>query len=249
VHNEPIQGARRGATELFEAAAAKVNAAFVRNLDHAEAMPSPLREDDLEGTLHLSRAADTMLDGTQYKTEIMRRIEALDVRWRTEYDELREARQKLYDTLAADADANWPGIVAASGATDGFDPWSDNLPTRPVLLRGVRNRCGWEWSGREYGFAMNYQATVLGGVWEPHVLRALEYAWYDLKLDVNDTIPWDVIAVVEGPGKIGERTERVLRDKNGSELGTIEAWPDVDCVRLRVIGLHAGPVAVGPAAG
>jgi hypothetical protein len=94
---------------------------------------------------------------------------------------------------------------------------------------------------------MKHQGVVLGGVWEPHVLGALEYAWYELKLDVNDRITWDVIAVVEGPGSIGERTERIVREAGtGAELGKIEEWPGVDCLRLRIVGLHAGPVAVGP---
>ncbi len=246
--NAAIQGAWQASGEVFEASAAKVNAAFVRSLDHAEAMPSPMIEDDINKTMHLSAAADTMLESTPYQAEIRHRIEALDARWRQEYAEMREARQKLYDALAADAEAKWPEIAGASGATTEFDPWNPEKG-QTILLRGVYNRCGWEWSGREYGFAMKHQGVVLGGIWEPHVLRALEHAWYELKLDVNDRIPWDVIAVVQGPSTIGERTQRVIRDaSSGAELGKVEEWPGVDCLLLRIIGLHAGPVAVGPEA-
>jgi hypothetical protein len=79
------------------------------------------------------------------------------------------------------------------------------------------------------------------------VLAALEHAWYDLKLDVPDRLPWDVIAVIDGTGTVGVRTQVTLRDRvSGMKLGEIEEWPRADCVTMRIIGLHAGPVAVGP---
>jgi hypothetical protein len=244
--NEAIRSVWQASGDVLEASAAKVNAAFVRSLEHAEAMPSPMLEADITNTMHLAAAAGTMLDGTPYKVQILDRIEALETRWRHDYAETLDARRRLYDALAAEADAKWPEMVAASGATTSFDPWNP-VTGQTIVLSGVRNRCGWEWSGPEYGFAMKHQAVVLGGVWEPHVLRALEHAWYELKLDVNDRIPGDVIAVVQGRSTIGERTQRVIRDANsGAELGTVEEWPSVDCVLLRIVGLHAGPVAVGP---
>jgi hypothetical protein len=245
--NETIQGTWRDAHSLFAAAAGKVNSAFVRNLDHFERMPSPMREDDLQQTMHLSAAAETMLEHTQYRGPVLARIDALNRRWRKDYTELLETRQQIWAQLSAAAEQKWPAIVAASGASEGFDPWSSGPVGQTVLLRQVYNRCGWEWSGREYGFAMKYQGKVLGGVWEPHVRKALEYAWYELKLDVSDRIPWDLIAVVEGTGQIGERTTRNLVDaRSGNPIGKAEEWPNVECVRLRVIGLHAGPVAVAP---
>jgi hypothetical protein len=64
--NEIIQGTWRDAQSLF-AAAGKVNSAFARNLDHFERMPSPMREDDLQRTMHLSSAAETMLEHTRYR--------------------------------------------------------------------------------------------------------------------------------------------------------------------------------------
>jgi hypothetical protein len=245
--NEVIQGTWRDAQTLFAAAAAKVHSAFARDLDHFERMPSPMRQEDLQQTMHLAAAADTMLEHTGYREPVLARIDALSRRWRTDYSELREARRQLYQQLSAEAEEKWSAIVAASGARDGFDPWSSGPAGQPVLLKQVYNRCGWEWSGREYGFAMKYQAKVVGGVWEPHVLAALEHAWYELKLDVSDRIPWDLIAVVEGAAQIGERTTKTLVDaRSGNPIGKVEEWPLVECVRLRVIGLHAGPVAIAP---
>ena len=57
--------------------------------------------------------------------------------------------------------------------------------------------------------------------------------------------PWDVIAVVEGPGKINERTRDQVLDGTRT-IATINGTRPVDCTVVRVIGLHAGPVAVEP---
>ena len=58
---------------------------------------------------------------------------------------------------------------------------------------------------------------------EAHVLAALEHAWDELKLDVNDRIPWDVIGVIEGPGKINERTIVTFKDQRTDlEIGKLE---------------------------
>lgn len=245
--NAAIQTAWQQAEAVVANGTAKVYAAFERSLEHFERMPSPMVEDDVLKTVHLSGAADTMLADTPYRQPVLDRIEALSARWRTDYAELLEGRRKLLEARSADADERWPAIVAASGASGGFDPWDDGSVGQTVLLAQVHNRCGWEWSGREYGFAVKHQAKVIGGVWAPHVFKALEHAWYELKLEVSDRQPWDVIAVVEGPATIGERTTKTLIDqRSGNPLGTTEEWPDVPCVRLRVVGLHAGPVAIGP---
>jgi hypothetical protein len=114
-----------------------------------------------------------------------------------------------------------------------------------VLLRGVRNRAGWDFN--DCDFSMRVAGSPVGGWYEPHVRAALEHAWYALKLDVNDRIPWDVIGIVDGPGTIGQRTTVTVRSRETSlEIGKLEEWRPVDCVRLRIIALHAGPVAVGP---
>jgi hypothetical protein len=77
------------------------------------------------------------------------------------------------------------------------------------------------------------------------VLAALEHAWYELELDVSDRIPWDLIAIVDGHSTIGVRTTIALKS-NGREIGKLEELRPVPCLELRIIGLRAGPVAVGP---
>jgi hypothetical protein len=157
------------------------------------------------------------------------------------------ARQELYDTLVVEADAAWPAIVAATGATADFDPADTGTDTagRTVLLPGVYNRSGWDFS--DYDFSMRRNGIPVGGSYEPHVRAALEHVWYELELEVDDRISWDVVAVVEGPGKIGERIIMPVTDKRtGLEIGKVEEYRPVDCVRLRITALHAGPVAIGP---
>jgi hypothetical protein len=116
-----------------------------------------------------------------------------------------------------------------------------------VRLDQVYNRCGWDYGNRAFSFAVRLDGVVFGGVYEPHVLEALEHAWYQLKLAVNDRIVWDVIGEIEGPDTIGVRTTVTLRDKSsGAKLGEIEEWPPIDCLRIRIVGLRAGPVTVTP---
>ena len=114
-----------------------------------------------------------------------------------------------------------------------------------IRLDRVYNRCGWDFGSRAYDFAVRVDDVVLGGSHAPHVVNALEHAWYELKLDVNDRIRWDVIGVHEGPDTIEIRTTVTLRDKaSGAKLGELEEWRPSDCIRIRIIGLHAGPVIV-----
>jgi hypothetical protein len=173
------------------------------------------------------------------------RVHRINGRWQAAIAAAIQARQDLYDRLTVKADLAWPEIVAATGATTEFDATDTAAAGRVVLLQQVYNRAGWEFNGCD--FAVRWDGTPVGGGYADYVQKALEYAWYVQKLDVNDRIRWDVIGVVEGPGKIGERTNRVIRDAQTSlEIGKIEEWPPVDCTWLRIIALHAGPLAVGP---
>ncbi len=242
--NPTIQAVYRAAEETFDAAAAKLHAAYNRVIDDAADLPSPAIEADVSRLSHLATAAQTSFEETPYREPVLARIRELEERWKAEYAALLKARQELYDKLAVEADAAWPGIVAATGATEDFNPGDPDATGTTVLLSGVYNRSGWDFNGGD--FCMRRNGVPIGGTYESHVLKALEHAWYELKLDVNDRITWDVIGVVTGPGKLGERTNRIVRDSSGLEIGKIEEWPPVDAVWLRIIALHAGPVGVGP---
>jgi hypothetical protein len=238
----------------LQAALVKIDAVFNRVLDAIERVELPLGESRLDKLATtqdsaagvLIREGERSLAGSGYLEPYVARVRRINDRWQAEIADAIKRRQELYDRLSVEADAAWPEIVAATGATTDFEP-ADTWPVgRVVLLHQVYNRAGWEFNGCD--FAVRWDGHPVGGEYADYVLRALQHAWYELKLDVNDRIRWDLVGVVEGPGKVGERTNRVVRDsKTNQEIGKIEEWPPVECTWLRIIALHAGPVAVGPA--
>jgi hypothetical protein len=242
-----IEGVYSGAEKLLDAAVAKLAGTYDQVLDEAGKVPAPMGgSSDLELPGHFAAAVEITFEATAAAAPLLARIRELDERWQAEVAAIRKARQELYDKLTVEADAAWPAILEATGATSDFDPGDPSAVGRTVLLDGVYNRSGWEFS--DYEFAMRLKGVPIGAQYEPHVRTALEYAWYELKLDVSDRITWDVVGVVEGPGQIGERTVTTVKGTNNEEIGKIEEWRPVDCVRLRITALHAGPVAVGPGA-
>ncbi|HYE17575.1 MAG TPA: hypothetical protein VEA69_03970 [Tepidisphaeraceae bacterium] len=226
-------------------AAAKLSMAYNAVLDAAEKMPTPMRRFETDRPSQLAYAADEAFRGTKHHATDVARAKKLDDRWKAELAAIMKARQELYDKLAKEADINWPGIAARTGAKDGIDPKTAQ-PGQVVQLKAVYNRSGWDF-GRDFDFIVRINGVPVAGNYDPHVLKALEHAWYELKLDVNDRITWDVVGVVEGNAKVGQRVTVTLRDKDTRlEIGKIEEYRPEDCVKIRITALHAGPVAVGP---
>ncbi len=158
-----------------------------------------------------------------------------------------QAHHLQHDAHVRDADAAWPTIMARTDVQPKLDPTRLAARGKTVLLAGAINRAGWELAGRDYDFAVRGGSVPLAGVFAPHVRDALVKAWTEDRLDVSDRIPWDVIAVVDGPDTIGERTLITLEDNDTRlEIGILEEWRKIPCIRLEIIALHAGPVAVGP---
>ncbi|HEX4385661.1 MAG TPA: hypothetical protein VH083_22025 [Myxococcales bacterium] len=240
-----IEATYRAAEEIFDKAAAKMNDAFAGVLEAGEKIKdAPLNRIQLDRPNLLSYEARQSLAGTKYAEAAFARAQALDQRWRAEVAAIMKARAELTEKLTAEADAAWPAIADRIQAIE-FNP--DTVKQGDLIkLEGVYNRCGWDYSGRAYDFAMLWGETVLAGAFEPHIVKAIEHACYELKVGFSDRYPWDVYAVVEKPGKIGERTQVIVRDKfTNFELGKFEEWPSIDCLRVRIVALHAGPVAVG----
>jgi hypothetical protein len=234
----------REAEQLLEAAGSKMVSAFNHIMDVAERMETPISDKWVRQKAgFLITSASGTFEGTKFHDPTVTRIRALDERWKAELAAVIKGREDLCEKLSLSAVQKWPAIVAAIPTGSGFDPSSAN-PGDKVLLSGVYNRAGWDFDGNQYGFSMRYNGVPLGGLYESYILKALEYAWYELKLNVDDHKEWDLVGVVLGPGKIKERTQRTI--KRGLETETIEEWPPVDCVRLRIIALRAGPVVVGP---
>jgi hypothetical protein len=234
------------AEKVFSGAADKLNAAFNKVIDDAEKIPTPMRSFELDRATSLRVSAEYAFAGTKYQEPNVARAKKLDAKWKAEIAAIMKARQELYDKLSGEADVSWPKILAPLNAQANFDPKAAK-PGQTILLKGVYNRSGWDFSGRNHAFAMRLNGIPVAGNYEPHVLKALEHAWYELKLNVNDHIEWDVVGVVEGPGKIGERITVILKDKSTNlEIGKIEEYRPEDCINIKIIALRAGPVAVGP---
>jgi hypothetical protein len=237
-----VQAPYLAAERVFTEAAQKLAHAFNRVLDVAEAMEPPLNQFLLRGPSQLASGAEAVFVGTPYQHPIVDRARALDERWKAALAAVMKARQDLYDKLAAESELHWPRLRETFDVVP-FDRYA--APGMLVRLDRIYNRCGWDYGSRAFDFAARVDGVVLAGTYSAHVRKALEYAWYELKLDVNDRIPWDLIAIVEGDDKIGVRTQVTLRDRStGAKLGELEEWPPIDCVRIKIIGLHAGPVSV-----
>jgi hypothetical protein len=242
-----VQAPYRNAEHVFAEASAKLAAAFSRVLDVAEAMEPPLNQFLLRAPSQLAYGAAAVFEGSPYQASIVARAQALDVRWKAAVAAVMKGRQDLYDKLSGEAELHWPRLRETFDVV-GFDRYV--VPGMLVRLDRIYNRSGWDYGSRELDFAARVDGVLIAGTYTPHVRKALEYAWYELKLDVNDRVPWDLIAVVEGDGKIGVRTQVTLRDRSsGAKLGELEEWPLADCVRIRIIGLHAGPVSVAQTEG
>jgi hypothetical protein len=229
---------RAAAVALHTAASSTLAKAYAHVLDEAEKLPTPLRGSELARPALLGLSAEYALAGTPKLAPLAARARDLDARWRSEA--AARTRHQVHDTLAAEAEAAWPRIVAALNPA----PFAPGTPAgRTVLLAGVYNRATYDF--RDEDFAMRVDGIPVAGSYEPQILRALEHAWYDLRMDVGDHTPWDLVAITEGPGTITERTVVTLL-ADGTEIAQHEEWRQTTGVRLRVIALRAGPVAAGP---
>ena len=108
------------------------------------------------------------------------------------------------------ATAAWPGIEAGIKTEEGFNPAEgDKWKGKTVKLKGVYNRAGWDWTG--YPFAVTitaFRGRPLRGKRE----GGLDDVYDKTLMSPDNHEQWDVIAVVQGPGKINERTSTEIRD-------------------------------------
>jgi hypothetical protein len=234
----------REAEQLLEAAGTKMASAFGQVMDAAEKMETPVEDRWLrDKPEYLISSAESTFADTKFCEPVLARIRALDQRWKDELAGVHKSRENLGEKLSLEAAQKWPSIVAAIPTVSSFDP-SSAKPGDAVHLSGVYNRAGWDFDGSQYGFSMRFNGTPLGGIYESYINKALDHAAYELKLRIDDHKEWDLVGVVLGPGSIKERTKRTIR--RGMDTEVIEEWLPVDCLRLRIIALRAGPIVVGP---
>jgi hypothetical protein len=234
------------AERIRHAAAAKLDAAYQATLMALESGPRPANRVDLEEPARLAASARSALEGTQFAEPNAARASALYERWQAEIAADRAAREAKYQELSTVANAAWPAIASAIKADEGFDPTDSGSRGKTVRFNGIRNRIGWDFSGR-YDFAMWVGDVPVVGNYDERVTAAVIDACERAGLPLDDHTDWDVVFTVGGRGKIKQRFRVTVRDRNQREIGTIEEWRPVDCVMCEVVALRAGPVAVGPA--
>jgi hypothetical protein len=242
-----IQPILAEARKIRESALAKLHAAFNALLAFMEKQPRPSSRFDLEKPRALGGQASMDFEGTPHKEANRARANKLGERWEAEIEADRVRRQGKYNELSAQAAAAWPKILAKIKADDEFQPLNPEFKGRTVLVKELRNRIGWDFTGA-YDFAIWVNETPVVGNYDKAVKEAVAEAHEKTGLSLDDHTDWDAVLLIGGPGKVSQRFNIVVRDRNNLEIGKIEEWRPVDCVLCTVIALRAGPVAAGPKA-
>jgi hypothetical protein len=233
------------AERIRHEAAARLDAAYQATLMTLESGPRPANRVDLEEPARLAASARSALEGTQFAEPNATRASALMSDGRRKSPPIARRVRRNIKNCPTVANAAWPAIASAIKADEGFDPADSGARGRTVRFNGIRNRIGWDFSGR-YDFAMWVGDVPVVGNYDERVTAAVNDACERAGLPLDDHTDWDVVFTVGGRGKIKQRFRVTVRDRNQREIGTIEEWRPVDCVMCEVVALRAGPVAVGP---
>lgn len=237
----------QAAAKTLDDASAKLNDAFNAVIAQAEREPMPKRESDRAGIDQMARDAARWFEGTRYKDANVNRAKALGDSWRAQVARIQKEMEETLKRLSAQADAAWPAIEAAAGAEKGFDPSdAESWKGKIIELKGYYNRSGWDFDGK-YDWAARIKGLPVAGTYDDRVRDAFAEGSRHTQFGIDDHVGWDLIAIVQGPGTINRRVHTEWRDKDTHELiMKTESYEPEPCVLIKIIGLHAGPVAVGP---
>ena len=202
--NATIKSTIDTATKTLDTAAGKLSAAFNSILDEAEKLPTPGTDSERSRPDSMASDADRWFAGTKYHDPNVARAKKLFEKWKGEIEGNAKAADELYAKLTEQAAAAWPKIDAGITAQDGFNPAdADKLKGKVVRLKGVYNRSGWDYAP-DYNFAIAINGMPVVGNYDANVKAAYQDIGHRTHRDPDDHTPWDVIGVVEGPGKIHE---------------------------------------------
>jgi len=242
--NATVQATFAEAEKALAAAAEKMNDAFKKIMDDAEKKPTPTSRFDLEGPSTFAVNIDHAFEGTKYHDANVARVKKLDARWQAEVEAKRKGGEETYKKMSAEASAAWPKIESSLKPQSGFNPSDvDAWKGKTIVLHGVYNRAGWDFIDAD--FAARVNGMPVAGYYEPAIKAALSDAAHKTGMDIDDHAPWDLVAVVQGPARLRQRTSGTLKTKSDVEVAKLEGWLPVDAVGIKIIALRAGPVAVG----
>jgi hypothetical protein len=162
------------------------------------------------------------------------------------------AQEKLYNSLVDQATKAWPGMVDKASATEGLDAVAasqnmDNFKGKTILLKGVKNRMGWDYSPDSgYDFAITIDSVPVAGKFDPALRKAFDEIAGKTGKDFSDE-QYDVIATVDGVGPVVKiaRAEGTIKTTEGESVGSVTSTRNetVQAIRVKIIGLHVGPLA------
>lgn len=235
------------ANKTLDGASAKLNEAYNLVVAQAEREPMPSRESDRQEMAQLARDAGHWFDGTQYKDANVARAEKLFSLWNAEVERMQREMAEKLKQLTAQADAAWPAIEAKAAPERGFNPKeAESWQGKVIEIKGYYNRSGWDFDGA-YDWAADIKGKPVAGMYDDRVKEAFAEGSRHTQFGIDDHVGWDVIAIVEGEGTIKRRTHTDWRDKLTGELVMkTETYVPEPCIKIKIIGLRAGPVAVGP---
>lgn len=236
-----LNGEGLGAWKEAAAKGAKAVTRILEDLENLRA-PTDRREDDKPA--RLVREIEAGLADTPLMTGLRDRTAAVRNKWAETAQKYEDEGKALYVKLSAEAD--WPAIAQSIKAEEGFDPTKpDAWRGKTIRLDRVRNRSGWDFDG-EHDFAMHIDGVAVAGNYEMKISNAMRDMVRRTRNSIDDHQDWDVIAVIEGTGTVKQRVHTEVWIEEKKEKVTVESWNPFPCVTMRVIALHAGPVAVGP---
>jgi hypothetical protein len=229
-------------------AGGKLNAAFNQWMDAAEKQPRPQGPNrfDIDAGKRMAANAKDWFEGTPYKDANVARAQKLDDKWQAELAAIKKQHEEALAKLTAEANANWPKIASSVQVQEGFSPTdAATWKGRNVRFKACRNRTGWDFDG-QYDFVMWYQGRPIAGSYTDKVAKGFREASQQIGDIVEDHQDWDVIVTVEGTGSVNQRYTADVKTTDQTVIGKIEGHRPVECVIVKVIAVHAGPVAVGP---
>jgi hypothetical protein len=224
----------------------KLDAAFNFWMDAAEKQPRPQGETrfDIGAASDMGRWVDDYLAGSKYQTADAARAKKLDQRWQDELAALKQQHEDALKKMTADANDAWPKIASAIPAKEGFHPADvASAKGKTYRFKAIRNRSGWDFDGR-YDLVIWVDGQPVAGTYDAKIRKAFADAAHEIGDSVDDHIDWEIIAVIEGTGIVNRRFTTEVKDEHMNVLGKVEGTHPMDCVRMKVIAVHAGPVAV-----
>jgi hypothetical protein len=196
---------------------------------------------------YLMHDAEQWFAGTKYKDPNVARAVALENKWNAEVARIEKERAETLKRMTAEASAAWPKIDAKVSAEGGFNPAdAERWKGKTIKIKGYYNRARWDFDAT-YDFAADIKGMPVAGNYAPHVLEAYNKVQEQSHYGIDDHTGWDLIAVVEGMGTVNRRVTTEWKDKDSHQLlFKTEGHRSDPCVIIKIIGLHTGPLAVGP---